>query len=156
MLSTADLLDRHGDSAAVCTIQFRVFGAAAFSGAIRTVSCLEDNVLVRRVLSENGAGQTLVVDGGGSMRCALLGDNIAQLAVDNQWAGIVLNGCVRDTVALDALGLGIRAIGSNPRPSSKLGAGEIDTPVTFGEVTFSPGDLLYADEDGVVVLGIEA
>jgi regulator of ribonuclease activity A len=94
----------------------------------------------------------LVVDGGGSLRYALLGDNIALLARDNGWAGIVLNACVRDAVALDALGLGVKALGTCPRPSRKDGDGEVDVPVTFGDATFTPGAVLYADEDGVVVL----
>lgn len=94
----------------------------------------------------------LVVDGGGSMHYALLGDNIALLARDNGWAGVVLNACVRDAVALDALGLGVKALGTCPRPSRKDGAGDVDVPVTFGGATFEPGALLYADDDGVIVL----
>ncbi len=152
MPSTLDLLDEHGADAAVCLIQFRSFGARSFSGPVATVRCLEDNVLVRRRATEPGDGRVLVVDGGGSMECALLGDNIASLAQEAGWAGIVLNACVRDTVALDELGLGVKALGSNPRPSRKGGAGEIDVPVTFGGVTFTPGAPLYADEDGVIVL----
>ena len=152
MTSTADLLDEHGDEAQVCLIQFRSFGARSFSGLISTVRCFEDNVLVRRQAEAPGAGRVLVVDGGGSLRYALLGDNIAELARDNGWAGIVLNACVRDSVALDALGLGVKALGTNPRPSKKGGDGEVDVPVTFGEVTFTPGAQVFADEDGVVVL----
>jgi regulator of ribonuclease activity A len=109
-------------------------------------------VLLKAAVSEPGDGQVLVVDGGGSLRYALLGDNIALLARDNGWAGIVLNACVRDAVALDALGLGIKALGTCPRPSHKEGEGEVDVPVTFGDATFTPGALLYADDDGVVVL----
>jgi regulator of ribonuclease activity A len=86
------------------------------------------------------------------MRCALLGDNIAALARDHGWAGIVINGCVRDVVALDELGLGIKGLGSNPRPSAKAGGGEVEIPVSFGEITFAPGQLLHSDEDGIVVL----
>jgi regulator of ribonuclease activity A len=115
------------------------------------VRCFEDNVLLKNAASTPGDGQVLVVDGGGSMRYALLGDNIALLARDNGWAGIVLNACVRDAEALDALGLGVKALGTNPRPSKKDGDGEVDVPVTFGEATFTPGALLYADADGVVV-----
>jgi regulator of ribonuclease activity A len=149
---TAEVLDEHGDLAAVCLIQFRQFGQSAFSGRIATVRCYEDNVLLRERVQEQGAGRVLVVDGGGSLRCALLGDNIAQLALDSGWAGIVVNGCVRDSVALDGLGLGVKALGTNPRPSRKEGAGAIDVPVAFGGVTFEPGAELYADHDGVVVL----
>lgn len=150
--STADLLDEHGDAALVCLIQFRSFGASSFSGAIATVQCDEDNVLVREQASLPGDGRVLVVDGGGSMRCALLGDNIAKLALDSGWAGVVVNGCVRDTVALDELGLGVKALGSNPRPSRKGGNGRVGVPVAFGGVTFSPGAQLVADLDGVIVL----
>jgi regulator of ribonuclease activity A len=152
--STADLLDEHGDRAGVCLVQFRAFGAAAFAGPAATVRCLEDNVLVRQAAGEPGEGRVLVVDGGGSLRCALLGDNIAQLARENGWAGVVVNGCVRDSPALDALGLGVKALGTNPRPSRKEGRGERDVPVSFGEVTFVPGAAVYADEDGVVTIGV--
>lgn len=152
MGSTADLLDEQGDSALVCLIQFRSFGAAWFEGAVGTVRCDEDNVLVRRQASEPGEGRVLVIDGGGSMRCALLGDSIATLARDSGWAGIVVNGCVRDAAALDELGLGVKALGSNPRPSRKGGAGEVGVPVSFGGITFTPGARLVADADGVVVV----
>lgn len=152
MISTADLLDEHGERAAVCQLQFRGFGSPAFSGPLATVRCPEHNVLLRRRLEEPGEGKVLVVDGEGSLRCALLGDNLARLALDNGWAGIVVNGYVRDSVALDALELGVKALGTNPRPSGKEARGEVDVPVNFGGVIFQPGALLYADEDGVVVL----
>jgi regulator of ribonuclease activity A len=150
--TTADLLDEHGDAALVCLIQFRSFGAPSFEGVIATVRCDEDNVLVREQAAQPGDGRVLVIDGGGSLRCALLGDAIAALAHGNGWAGVVVNGCVRDTVALDELGLGVKALGSNPRPSRKVGAGEIGVPVSFGAITFAPGARLVADEDGVIVL----
>ena len=152
MPSTADLLDEHGDDALVCLIQFRSFGAPSFAGPIETVRCDEDNVLVRDQASRPGEGRVLVVDGGGSLRCALLGDSIAALARESGWAGVVVNGCVRDTVALDELGLGVKALGSNPRPSGKRGAGEVGVPVSFGGITLMPGARLVADEDGVIVL----
>jgi regulator of ribonuclease activity A len=150
--TTADLLDEHADAARVCLIQFRSYGAPRFEGAIATVRCDEDNVLVREQASRPGDGRVLVIDGAGSMRCALLGDSIAELARRNGWAGLVVNGCVRDTVALDELGLGVKALGSNPRPSRKGGVGEVDGPVSFGGITFGPGERLVADEDGVVVV----
>jgi regulator of ribonuclease activity A len=150
--STADLLDEHRDRAAVCLTSFRSYGTPSFSGPVATVRCFEDNVLLRGRLSEPGRGRVLVVDGGGSLRCALLGDNIAKLAKESGWAGIVVNGCVRDVAALGRLGLGIKALGSNPRPSAKVGGGEIEIPVSFGEVEFAPGDLLTSDDDGIVVL----
>jgi regulator of ribonuclease activity A len=133
-------------------LQLRSFGARAFSGPVATVRCFEDNVLLKAAVSEPGHGRVLVVDGGGSLRYALLGDNIAQLARDNGWAGLVLNACVRDAVALDELGLGVKALGTCPRPSRKDGDGEAGVPVTFGDATFTPGALVYADEDGVVVV----
>lgn len=152
MTSTADLLDEHGDVASVCLIQFRSYGAPAFAGPVATIRCHEDNVLVRQCATEPGHGRVLVVDGGGSLRCALVGDNIASLARDNGWAGLVINGCVRDTAALDQLGLGVKSLGTNPRPSRKHGDGALGIPVSFGEVVFTPGALLHADADGVVVL----
>jgi regulator of ribonuclease activity A len=152
MTSTSDLLDEHGADADVCLIQFRSFGARAFAGTVATVRCVEDNVLLRQRVSEPGEGRVLVVDGGGSMACALLGDNIASIARESGWAGLVVNGCVRDSVALEELGFGIKALGTNPRPSRKEGAGQIDVAVTFGGVTFEPVAQLWADDDGVVVL----
>jgi len=150
--TTADLLDEHADAARVCLIQFRSYGAARFEGAIATVRCREDNVLVREQASRRGDGRVLVIDGAGSMRCALLGDSIAELARGNGWVGIVVNGCVRDIAALDELGLGVKALGSNPRPSRKGGEGEVDVPVSFGGITFGPGERLVSDEDGIIVL----
>jgi regulator of ribonuclease activity A len=150
--STADLLDEHGDEAGVCLTPFRSYGTPSFAGPVATVRCFEDNVLLRGCVSEPGRGRVLVVDGGGSVRCALLGDNIAKLAKDSGWAGLLVNGCVRDVVALGRLGLGIKALGSNPRPSGKTGGGELDVRVSFGELEFAPGDLLTSDEDGIVVL----
>lgn len=152
MKATADVLDEYGDRAAVCLVQFRSFGPATFSGRIATVRCFEDNVLVRASLEEPGDGRVLVVDGGGSHRCALLGVSIAELALGNGWAGAVVNGCVRDSVALASLELGVKALGTNPRPSRKDGAGAAGVPLDFGGVVFEPGALLYADEDGVVVV----
>jgi regulator of ribonuclease activity A len=151
--ATADVFDAHRDAAQSCELQLSQFGGlSAFAGPISTVRCLEDNVLLKRRLSEPGAGRVLVVDGGGSFRCALLGDTIAGLARDNGWAGIVIWGCVRDLAALRTIPLGIKALGSNPRPSAKTGEGELDVPVTFGGVTFQPGAMLYSDDDGVVVV----
>jgi regulator of ribonuclease activity A len=153
MTSTADLVDRYGDRAAVCAVRLRAFGGrSAFEGEIATVRCHEDNVLVKRRLGEPGLGRVLVVDGGGSLRVALAGDVVAGLARDNGWAGLVIHGCVRDVAALRDLDLGIAALGSTPRPSGKTGAGEVDVPVMFGDVTFRPGDVVCVDDDGIVVL----
>jgi regulator of ribonuclease activity A len=153
MIATADILDEHGGRASVCATVFLQFGRRrAFAGTISTVRCDEDNVVLRRRLSEPGNGRVLVVDGGGSRRVALVGEKVASLARDNGWAGLVINGCVRDVAALSKLEVGIRAIGTTPRASGNGGLGEIDVPVTFGDVTFRPGDTLFSDEDGVVAL----
>jgi regulator of ribonuclease activity A len=152
-MTTSDLWDENAATARTCETQLRSFGAVrAFSGPIATVRCHEDNVLVKRRVAEPGEGRVLVVDGGGSLRCALVGDNVAGLALASGWAGLVLNACVRDTVALAELGLGILAVGTNPRPSGKTGEGEVDVVVTFGGCDFVPGDRVYADEDGLVIL----
>ncbi|MDX6476132.1 MAG: regulator of ribonuclease [Gaiellaceae bacterium] len=152
MTATADLLDEHPD-AAVCDLVLRQFGGvAAFDGAIATVRCFEDNVLVKQCVSEPGAGRVLVVDGGGSLRVALVGDNVASTARDNGWAGLVIHGCVRDSASLRELPIGIMALGTHPKPSGKSGEGETGVPVTFGGVTFLPGNRVAADDDGLVVL----
>jgi regulator of ribonuclease activity A len=150
---TADLVDEHGEALQSCDLQFRQFGGRRrFHGPIRTVACLQDNALVKQVLSGPGNAAVLVVDGQGSLHTALVGDLIAGLARDNGWAGLVVNGAVRDTEELAGLDIGIKALGSNPRKSAKLAAGQVDVPVRFGGVTFRPGEHLYSDEDGVVVV----
>jgi regulator of ribonuclease activity A len=150
---TADLVDQHGEALQSCDLQFRQYGGRSrFHGRIRTVRCFQDNVLVKQVLSGPGGGAVLVVDGDGSLHTALVGDLIAGLARDNGWAGLVVNGAVRDVAALRELDIGIKALGSNPRKSAKEGTGAVDVPVAFGGVTFRPGRHLYSDEDGVVVL----
>ncbi|MEZ4293459.1 MAG: ribonuclease E activity regulator RraA [Polyangiaceae bacterium] len=155
--ATADLCDAHGRKARVVEPLFREFGGAPrMSGPISTVRVLEDNVLVRSALEEPGNGRVLVVDGGGSLRTALLGGNLATLAEKNGWAGVVVHGAVRDTVELSAAKVGVRALASCPRKSEKRGEGSRDIPVTFGGITFSPGEMLYADEDGIIVLDASA
>ncbi|MBS0662725.1 MAG: ribonuclease E activity regulator RraA [Verrucomicrobia bacterium] len=151
-LSTADLMDRGDPSLQSCTLQFRQFGRKrAFFGAARTLRTIEDNAQVRELLSGPGAGAVLVVDGGGSLRAALLGDQLASLGARNGWSGVILHGAVRDAAALAAIDLGIKALGTNPRKSAKLGTGTIDVPVAFGDVTVRPADWVYADDDGIVV-----
>ena len=152
MTSTADLLDEYPD-AAVCALTFRQFGGvASLDSAIATVRCFEDNVLVRHRVSEPGDGRVLIVDGGGSLRVALVGDNIASIAQDNGWAGLIIHGCVRDSAALRELSIGIKALGVHPKPSGKAGKGEVDVPISFGGVTFHPGARVASDDDGIVVL----
>jgi regulator of ribonuclease activity A len=151
--ATADLYDEHGDALQSCDLQFRQFGdRSRFCGPAVTVACHEDNALLKSVLSEPGEGRVLVVDGGGSLHTALMGDLIAGLAVENGWSGAIINGAVRDVAALRTMELGIKALGSNPRKSTKTGAGELDVPVEFGGVTFTPGDEVFSDDDGIVVM----
>lgn len=151
--TTADLYDEHEERLGSCDLQFRRFGARpAFTGRIVTVRCFEDNALLKSVLSEPGDGQVLVVDGGGSLHCALMGDVIAGIAAANRWEGVVVNGAVRDADALGGIDIGVKALGTNPRKSTKTGAGERDVVLTFGECDFTPGATLYSDADGVVVL----
>jgi regulator of ribonuclease activity A len=150
---TADLADRYGADLRVCEMQLRQFGARrSFAGPVRTVSCHEDNGLLRDLLHTPGSGGVLVIDGAGSLRTALVGDMIAGAALANGWAGLAVHGAVRDSAALSRLDLGIMALGTNPRRSAKNGAGAVDVPVTFGGVTFCPGDVLHADDDGIVLL----
>jgi regulator of ribonuclease activity A len=152
-ISTADLVDAFPDDAQTCNLPLRQFGGrTAFSGRIATVRCNEDNAILRAALTEPGEGRVLVVDGGGSRHCALLGDNVAELARSNGWAGLVINGCVRDVAALRNCEVGITALSSSPRRPGKTGAGERDVPVTFGGATFRPGHEVHSDEDGVAVL----
>jgi regulator of ribonuclease activity A len=151
--STADLVDSYGPDLRVCDVQFRQFGGRRiFAGPVRTVSCQEDNGLLRDLLRTPGSGSILVVDGGGSLRTALVGDLIAGAAHANGWAGLIVHGAVRDSAALSGLDLGIKALGTTPRKSAKTGAGAVDVPVAFGQVTFQPGDVLHADDDGIVLL----
>lgn len=152
--ATADLIDEFGDELRSCETQFRQYGSRlAFAGPIATVRCFRDNGLVRRILNEPGDGRVLVVDGGGSLGSALMGDLIASSAVAGGWSGVVINGAVRDVTTLRTLDLGIKALGSNPRKSAKEGAGETEVVVSFGGVEFRPGEWLYSDEDGIVVAG---
>jgi regulator of ribonuclease activity A len=151
--ATADLYDEHGENLQSCDLQMRQYGATkSFGGTISTVRCFDDNVIVKSILGEDGDGRVLVVDGGGSLHTTLMGDMIAEIAMTNRWAGIVINGAVRDVAALAKLPIGIKALGSNPRKSAKTGAGDRDVVVAFGGTTFQPGDTLYSDDDGIVVL----
>lgn len=150
--ATADLVDELGADARSCDTQFRQFGGRqAFAGAIHTVRCFEDNALLKSVLSEPGGGGVLVVDGGASLHSALVGDVIAGLGRSNDWAGIIINGAVRDAATLRTLDIGIKALGTNPRKSTKTGAGERDVGVEFGGIAFVPGEFVYSDDDGIVV-----
>lgn len=151
--ATADLVDEIGDEVRSCDLQFRQFGGRSrFAGEISTVRCREDNALLKTVLSSPGAGRVLVVDGGGSLHTALVGDVIAELARSNGWAGLLLHGAVRDAATLRTIDIGIKALGTNPRKSSKTGSGERDVVLNFGGVNFAPGETLFSDEDGIIVV----
>ncbi|PXX63000.1 regulator of ribonuclease activity A [Nocardia tenerifensis] len=152
IVATADLADEIGPEIRSCDTQFIQFGGrATFAGRISTIRCFQDNLLVKQTLSEPGHGKVLVVDGGASIHTALVGDVIAGFGVDNGWAGVLINGAVRDSAILRTLDIGVKALGTNPRKSTQTGSGDRDVPVEFGGVTFVPGDMLYSDHDGVVV-----
>lgn len=149
---TADLCDAHEGTIRVVAPMFRSFGGRrAFGGAIATLKVFEDNSLVRTALEGPGNGRVLVVDGGGSLRCALVGDQLALLGVKNGWAGAIVYGCIRDSRPIGEMALGVFALATHPLKSIKKGVGELGIPVTFGGVTFIPGQYVYADEDGVIV-----
>jgi regulator of ribonuclease activity A len=152
-IPTADLVDQHGDALTSCDTQFRQFGGRTrFWGQIVTVSSHEDNALLKAIIREPGEGKVVVIDGGGSVHSAMMGDNMAKIAADNGWEGAIIFGAVRDAVALSGIDIGIKALGTNPRRSHKHGAGERDVAVAFGGVVFSPGATVVSDEDGIVVL----
>ncbi len=151
-LLTTDLCDAHGDRVRVVEPMFSSFGGRdAFHGQIATLKLFEDNSLVRMALESPGEGRVLVIDGGGSLRRALLGDQLAALAVQNRWAGIIVYGCIRDSRAIGQMDIGVFAIDTHPMKTVKKNVGEVDIPVSFGGVTFIPGEWLYADDDGVIV-----
>ena len=150
-IKTADLCDEHERDLQVAEPVFRHFGGKrVFAGRIVTVKVHEDNKLVRGELEKNGAGNVLVVDGGGSLRSALVGDKIAQLAVDNRWEGLIVYGCIRDSAEMSNIALGVIALASNPVRPKKNGFGEAGIAVRFAGVVFNPGHYVYADEDGIV------
>ncbi len=149
---TTDLCDANEGKVKVVAPIFQIYGGVkTFSGKISTVKVFEDNVLVRDALAKAGMGKVLVIDGGGSLRCALVGGLIAELAHKNHWAGIVVNGCIRDSEEISRIAIGVRALNTHPIKSIKKGAGDGEIPVTFGGVTFVPGHYLYADADGVIL-----
>ena len=154
--STADLYDEHEGKVQVVNAFLQNFGGKKhFFGPISTVKCHEDNSHVRAALEEPGRGRVLVVDGGASNRCALVGDMLAEMGMKNGWAGLIVYGCIRDSAVVATLPIGIKALGTNPRRSVKKGVGERDVILNFGDVTFTPGDCLYADEDGILLSEVE-
>ncbi|WP_013322103.1 ribonuclease E activity regulator RraA [Gloeothece verrucosa] len=160
MLNTTDLLDANealfnqGKLRIVAPL-FRDYGGnTQFSGVISTLKIFEDNTLVREMLGEPGEGRILVIDGGGSLRCALLGDQLGAIAVKNRWSGLVIYGAIRDAAEIAKLPLGVKALNTYPLKSLKRGLGDKNIAVRFAEVTFTPGEWLYADLDGIIVSSV--
>ncbi len=150
--ATADLYDEFEEKLQIATPIFNDYGGnLKFCGPASTVKVFEDNSLIRAALEEPGEGRVLVIDGGASLKCALLGDMLAELGKDNDWAGIIVYGCIRDSAVIANISIGIKALNTNPRKSVKKGIGERDVSVDFADVIISPGDYIYADEDGVVI-----
>ncbi len=151
-LTTADLCDAFGDAVRLVDPVFRDYGGISrFAGPIETLQVFEDNALVAEALGMPGQGRVLVLDGGGSFRTALVGGRLAGLAHSNGWAGLVVHGCVRDSFEIREIPLGVRAVNTSPMRSAKAGKGERGGRLSFAGVTFSPGQYLYADEDGMLV-----
>ncbi len=147
-VATADLADEIGPDIRSCDTQFTQFGGReVFAGPITTIKCFQDNLLVKQTLSEPGNGGVLVVDGDASIHTALVGDIIAGRGVDNGWAGVIVNGAVRDSAILRTLDIGVKALGTNPRKSTQTGSGEKNVPIEIGGVTFNPGEIVYSDQD---------
>lgn len=152
MIPTPDLCDDNEGNVEAFEVQFQHFGLHKwFSGQVLTVKCFEDNSLVKELVNTEGCGRVLVVDGGGSMRRALLGDMLAEAAVKNNWAGLVLNGCIRDVQVINELKIGVKALGTHPMKTDKRGEGQQGINIAFGGVNIATGDYIYADENGVVV-----
>ena len=152
MFATADLYDEYSEKVQVALPMFNDYGKnKLFCGSISTLKVHEDNTLVRTALEQQGQGRVLVVDGGGSLRCALVGDLLAQLGIDNNWAGIIIYGCIRDSTVIATMAIGVKALDTNPKKSVKKGVGARDITVEFAGINFVPGDYVYADEDGILV-----
>lgn len=151
-IATTDLHDEHPDKFTPCTLPLNDYGGrSAFSGPIRTLVTMEDTKLAQELFRTPGNGAVIVLDGGGSLRAAMLGDINADILKQNGWAGIVINGVVRDSAALRKIDIGIKALGVTPVRSAKSGIGAVDVPVAFGNVLFEPGQYIYCDEDGVLI-----
>ena len=152
MIQLADLHDVHGQELLVADPVFRNYGGVSrFHGEIVTLRVDNDFLLIKQTLQQPGNGRVLVIDGGGSLRCALLGDKLAAMAAGNQWAGIVINGCVRDVADIADINIGVKALNTCPVKPSLEGNGEVGTALTFAGITFTQGAWLYADLDGLLV-----
>ena len=151
IFATADLLDIFPE-AEVLPLRFFSYGQQTqFYGEAVTVIAPEDNTLVRQTLESEGHGKVLVVDGEGSLNCALLGDRLAALAIENNWHGVIINGCIRDSSVIQGMPIGIKAIGTNPRKSVKRGLGEVGTKIQIADIQLDTGSWIYADSDGVII-----
>ncbi len=151
-LTTPDLCDAFPDLVQVVDPLFTNYGACkSFSGEIVTVKCFEDNSKVKELVGTDGSNKVMVVDAGGSMRCACLGDMLAEKAAHNGWQGIIMYGCIRDVDIIAGTSLGVQALGVHPKKTDKKGIGDVNIPVVFGGVTFTPGHYIYADNNGVIV-----
>ncbi len=149
---TPDLCDAYPELVRVVEPLFTNYGGRfAFGGQIVTIKCHEDNSLVKEQVGTPGNGRVIVVDGGGSLRCALLGDLLAAKAVDNGWAGIIIYGCIRDVDEIRKMELGVQALRTIPIKSNRQGRGDLNVAITFGGVTFKPGEYVYADNNGIIV-----
>ncbi|MCB1662991.1 MAG: ribonuclease E activity regulator RraA [Pseudomonadales bacterium] len=149
---TPDLCDAYPDLVRVLEPMVHNFGGRdSFGGEIVTIKCFEDNSRVKELAGKNGKGKVMVVDGGASLRRALLGDMIAENAVKNGWEGIIINGCIRDVDAIASMDLGVQALAAIPLKTDRRGIGDLNVPISFGGVTFNPGEYVYADNNGVVV-----
>jgi len=152
MKSTPDLCDQYPDLIQVVAPMFKNYGGReSFGGEIVTVKCFEDNSCVKQLVGSQGQGRVMVVDGGGSMRRACLGDMLAEKAAVNGWSGLIIYGCIRDVDEIMATDIGVQALGTHPMKTAKKGIGETQIPVTFGGVSFNPGHYVYADNNGIVV-----
>lgn len=155
-MKTADIADTFEGQVRACMCQFHLFGRRMiFGGEIATVKCFEDNALVLKMIEQPGRGRVLVVDGGGSLRYAIFGDRMVTVAIKNGWAGAVVNGAIRDSRQIDEMDFGLLAIGRTCLRASKRGWGEVDAPLSFGNVDFIPGHFVYCDHDGVLVTARE-
>ena len=149
---TTDLYDAHLEDLQVAVSIFRYFGGkTSFCGQIVTLKAVDDNSFLRQSFAKNGAGKVLVVDASASMRCAMMGDMMAGLAASNGWEGVIINGCIRDSIAVAKVDLGVKALATTPRKTAKNNQGLLNIPVHFADVTFNPNAYVYADEDGIVI-----
>jgi len=152
IFKTTDLYDEYLEDLQVAISIFRDFGGkTSFCGQIVTLKAVDDNSFLRESFANDGSGKVLVVDASASMRCAMMGDMMADLAASNGWEGVVINGCIRDSAAVAKVNLGVKAMATVPRKTDKRNQGVLNIPVHFADVTFNPDEYVYADEDGIVL-----